>query len=181
MPVKIPRPKDVSNAVRRKGLPQLYSKRGGLLKRKERKSRGRIDSELGEGKNAARGRTSRDQSAGRRKPPARGRAMKVLSLSNFLPLQQVKTVPLHPTQATKTAAFRLRDFSRPTVVREGRRGRSGEHLSAAEQLPRRARHQAPPTHRPAPPSPPPGPAPTAAAGRISCRARSPHPARAEPG
>lgn len=106
--------------------------------------------------------------------------MKVLSLSNFLPLQQVKTIPLHPTQATKTAAFRLRDFSRPTMVRKGRRGRSGEHLSAAEQLPRGPRRQAPPT----PPDPALStarPRPPAAAGRISCRARSPRPARAEPG
>lgn len=52
-PFKIPPPKDVSNAFPRKSLPQLYSKRGGLLKSRKRKTCGRMDSELGEGKNAA--------------------------------------------------------------------------------------------------------------------------------
>jgi hypothetical protein len=53
MPVKTPPLKDVSNAFPRKSLPQLYRKRGGLMKSRERKTCGRMDSELGEGKNAA--------------------------------------------------------------------------------------------------------------------------------
>lgn len=92
---------------------------------------------------------------------------------------KLKPFPSAPPRQQKTAAtFRPRDFARPTEVRERRRGRSVEHLSSAEPLPKESA-PAGPAHPPGPALPSPSSAPPAATGCTSCRARNLRPARAE--